>query len=118
MKRHIKGFGEALNEAMEETTGGTVTFELPIVIDQGDQEFYQEVLPALFMSMENNNVTMEIVTWHGPSGGNPQILLKGSQVDIESVIMDSMHPADVVELVDMLYGEERLGHARRRERDQ
>jgi hypothetical protein len=29
-----------------------------------------------------------------------------------------MHPADVVELVDMLYGEERLGHARRRERDQ
>ena len=105
MKRHIQDFNRfSVNEMSTEADGmghmlpkaGAVhTWEFDLLIAEDPEMTYN-----LMRALEDNDVLMNIVTWHGPGGGSPVVGLTGTEEAVKNVFRQSMDRPGAEQIIE------------------
>jgi len=97
--KEVKQFQKIAGLLNEEITGTKKTIEMDLVPYTGDSSSDQE----FWSFLESHNITLSILTWHGPGGGNPVVELTGSEQDLRDLLQSMGHDEDDIA---MYMGEE------------
>jgi len=97
--KEVKQFQKIAGLLNEEITGTKKTIEMDLVPYTGDSSTDQE----FWSFLESHNITLSILTWHGPGGGYPDVELTGSEQDLRDLLQSMGHDEDDIA---MYMGEE------------
>jgi hypothetical protein len=95
----IKRFQKIAGLLNEDLGAAQKTIEMDLIPYTGNSEQDEE----FWSFLESHNITLSIITWNGPGGGNPVVQLTGSEKNLRDLLQSLGHDEDDIA---MYMGEE------------